>query len=138
MEQPPEPGRQSARQEARAVGAKTYIGPRCHRCRGRERYTSCAGCVGCKKKQALRNQAKRRKLYAGLERFGVHQIAHPCIRCGKRRRYARSGRCVACASQAYLRKLEPAQRPQEGAGSTIGAGGLPVVNGGMIAQPGGN
>lgn len=138
MEQPPEPGRQSARQEARAVGARTYIGPKCHRCRGRERYTSCAGCVGCKKKQALRNQAKRRSLYAGLERFGVHQIAHPCIRCGKRRRYARSGRCVACASQAYLRKLEPAQGPQDGAGSTIVAGGLPVVNSGMIAQPGGN
>lgn len=132
MEQPRKPGRQSARQEARAVGAKTYIGQRCHRCRGRERYTSCAGCLNCKKRQALRNQAKRRELYAGLERCGVHQIAHPCIRCGKRRRYARSGRCVACASQAYLRKLEPAQRPQDGAGSTIVAGGLPAVGGGKI------
>ncbi|MFO0448392.1 MAG: hypothetical protein ACK52I_06955 [Pseudomonadota bacterium] len=132
MEQRPKPGRKSARQEALATGATHYIGPPCGRCRGRKRYTVCGGCVRCRKAQAMRRQAERRRAYDRCERYGLIEMGDPCVQCGRRARYVRSGGCVSCRAERSRRNR------QDRAGSTISAGGLPVVDGGKIVQPGGN
>jgi len=106
-----------AREAAVAAHERRFLGHRCPRCGGIERFTSSGGCVRCVACRRFRTgrkaeiSANRLRRSVAREAGATMYEGMPCRRCSGVLRYtAGKGRCVACMRAALAKRDREVER----------------------------